>query len=153
MLKTRTFVFAALGTLVAALLLPVSSVAADATAQPAAGSSAKHRVIFQVSDNDPRIWNLALTNVKNVQDDLGKDNVEVEVVAYGPGLPMLKLESEVSSRIADAIGNGVSIVACENTMTNMKTTRADMLPKLGYVKAGVVELMEKQSAGWAYIRP
>jgi intracellular sulfur oxidation DsrE/DsrF family protein len=38
-------------------------------------------------------------------------------------------------------------------MTNTKTTKADMLPKIGYVKAGVVELMEKQRAGWAYIRP
>lgn len=38
-------------------------------------------------------------------------------------------------------------------MTNTKTTRADMLPNIGYVKAGVVELMEKQQQGWAYIRP
>lgn len=110
-------------------------------------------MIFQVSDNDPRKWNLALNNVKNVQEDLGKDNVEIELVAYGPGLPMLKLESEVSNRIADAIAQGVNIMACENTMINTKLKRDDMLPNIGYVKAGVVELMEKQRAGWAYIRP
>jgi len=153
MRNTGIFAFAALAVAVAFLALPAVSVAADVAARPAAVAGAKHKVIFQVSDNDPRKWNLALNNVKNVQDDLGKDNVEVELVAYGPGLPMLKLESEVANRISDALGQGVKIIACENTMTNTKTTRADMLPNIGYVKAGVVELMEKQQQGWAYIRP
>jgi len=153
MRNTGIFACAALAVAVVVLALPAVSVAADVAAGPAAVAGAKHKVIFQVSDNDPRKWNLALNNVKNVQDDLGKDNVEVELVAYGPGLPMLKLESEVANRISDALGQGVKIIACENTMTNTKTTRADMLPNIGYVKAGVVELMEKQQQGWAYIRP
>jgi len=28
-----------------------------------------------------------------------------------------------------------------------------MLPKIGYVKAGVIEIIEKQKQGWAAIRP
>jgi hypothetical protein len=124
-------------------LLPAACVAADA----------RHKVIFQVSDNDPAKWNLALNNVRNIQEDLGRDNVDIEVVAYGPGLSMLKLESPVSTRVGDALGQGVKIIACENTMTNTKTTKADMLLNIGYIKAGVVELMVKQQQGWAYIRP
>jgi uncharacterized protein len=147
------FVYGALAVCVAFLSVPGSAVAADTEARPAAISVAKHKVIFQVSDNDPRKWNLALNNVKNVQEDLGRDNVEIELVAYGPGLPMLKLESEVSNRIADAIAHGVNIMACENTMFNTKLNRDDMLPDIGYVKAGVVELMLKQQQGYAYIRP
>jgi intracellular sulfur oxidation DsrE/DsrF family protein len=147
------FVYGALAACVAFLSAPGAGVAADTAARPAAISGARHKVIFQVSDNDPRKWNLALNNVKNVQEDLGKSNVEIELVAYGPGLPMLKLDSEVASRVSDALAQGVKILACENTMTNTKTTRADMLPNIGYVKAGVVELMEKQQQGWAYIRP
>lgn len=147
------FVYGALAACVAFLSAPGSGVAADSAVRPAAISVVRHKVIFQVSDNDPRKWNLALNNVQNVQEDLGRDNVEIELVAYGPGLPMLKLESEVSNRISDALARGVKIMACENTMTNTKTTRADMLPNIGYVKAGVVELMEKQQQGWAYIRP
>jgi uncharacterized protein len=139
-----------------ALLLSViiaPGMAADQplSSKPAAG--VKYKVIFQVSDNDPAKWNLALNNVKNIQQDLGRENVEIELVAYGPGLPMLKLDSAVSSRVSDALAQGVKILACENTMTNTKTTRADMLPNLGYVKAGVVELMVKQQQGYSYIRP
>lgn len=116
-------------------------------------AAARQKVIFQVSDNDSRKWNLTLNNVRNIQQDLGKDNVEIEVVAYGPGLPMLKLESEVASRVGEALAQGVQILACENTMMNTKITRADMLPNIGYVKAGVVELMVKQQQGYSYIRP
>ena len=115
--------------------------------------SEKQKVIFQVSDADPKKWNLALNNAKNVQTDLGKGNTEIEIVAYGPGIGMLKLESEVGNRVAEAVGAGVKIVACENTMTSQKLTKADMLSNIGYVKAGVVELMQKQQDGYAYIRP
>ena len=143
MRKIGIYALAMLTALSAVLLLPAAGVAADA----------KHKVIFQVSDSDPAKWNLALNNVRNIQQDLGRDNVEIEVVAYGPGLNMLKLDSTVSARVGDALGQGVKIMACENTMTNNKVGKADMLPNIGYVKAGVVELMVKQQQGYSYIRP
>lgn len=113
----------------------------------------KDKVVFQVSDADSKKWNLTLNNAKNVQADLGKDKVDVEIVVYGPGIGMLKAESEVGNRIEDALASGVQVVACENTMKTQKLTRDDMLPKIGYVPAGVVELMRKQQQGYAYIRP
>ncbi len=143
MRKTRIYVLAMLALLGSGALLPAAGSAADA----------KHKVIFQVSDNDPAKWNLALNNVKNIQQDIGRDNVDIEVVAYGPGLNMLKLDSAVSARVGDALGQGVKIMACENTMANTKVGKADMLPNIGYVKAGVVELMVKQQQGYSYIRP
>jgi len=114
---------------------------------------AQEKVIFQVSDADPAKWNLTLNNIANVQKDVGADKVQIEVVAYGPGIGMLKLESPVATRVADAVGKGIQVVACENTLTAQKLARADMLPNISYVPAGVVELMRKQQQGWAYIRP
>ena len=142
--------FTSLGFMVA---LPALAAAKTETTSIAKHRAAKAKVIIQVSDNDPKKWNLALNNAKNVQQDYGKNNVNIEVVAYGPGLDMVKLESEVGPRVADAIDSGVKIVACENTMNHQKLTKADMLPNLGYVKSGVPELMKKQKAGYAYIRP
>ena len=55
--------------------------------------------------------------------------------------------------VIDAMAAGVKVVACETTMTNQKMKRDEMIDKIGYVKAGVVELMQKQREGWAYIRP
>ena len=113
----------------------------------------RNRVVFQVSDGDPARWNLTLNNALNVQQDLGRSNVDIEIVAYGPGIGMLKMDSAVGNRVADAMVSGMKVVACENTMHNQKLTRQDMLVSIGYVPAGVVELMQKQQQGWAYIRP
>ncbi len=140
--------------LTAVALVGTAGVAlAQAAANAGAAITAKNRVVMQVSDADPGKWNLALNNARNLQADLGKDGVEIEIVAYGPGIGMLKRESPVASRIADALGAGVGVVACENTMAGQKLAKDDMLPKIGYVPSGVVELMRKQQQGYAYIRP
>ena len=122
-------------------------------ALPAMAQSVKQRVVFQVSDNDPAKWNLTLNNARNVQADLGKDNVQVEIVAYGPGLGMLKANSPVAGRLAAALDDSVALLACENTMQNTKITRADMYGGISYVQAGVTHIMKRQREGWAYIRP
>ena len=116
-------------------------------------SAARQRVLFQVSDADPQKWNLALNNAKNVQAELGKDNVQIELIAYGPGLDMLKADSKVSDRLAGALDDSVGLIACENTMTTTKVTRNDMYSGIAYVKAGVTHIMKRQREGWAYIRP
>jgi intracellular sulfur oxidation DsrE/DsrF family protein len=113
----------------------------------------KARVVVQVSDLDPARWNLALNNVQNLQDELGAANVEIEVVAYGPGIGMLRLEAVTSSRIGEVVKSGVRVAACENTMRNQKLARADMHPGVAYVPAGVSEIVRRQQDGWAYLRP
>jgi uncharacterized protein len=116
-------------------------------------SQEKHKVVIQVSDNDPAKWNLALNNARNIQADLGRGNVQVEIVAYGPGLNMLKAESDVAPRLAQALDGNVGVLACENTMQNTKTTKTDMYGGIGYVASGVTHIMKRQKEGWAYIRP
>jgi hypothetical protein len=117
-----------------------------------ANQPANH-VVIQVSDNDPGKWNLALNNARNLQSDLGASNVEVEIVAYGPGLNMVRSGSAVAPRIDEAVMAGTKINACENTMAAQKVTREQILPGVTYVPAGVVEIMKRQQEGWAYIRP
>jgi intracellular sulfur oxidation DsrE/DsrF family protein len=66
---------------------------------------------------------------------------------------MLRRESKVDSRLAEALGHNVGLIACENTMVNTKTAKADMYGGISYVPAGVTHLMKRQREGWAYIRP
>ena len=138
-----------------AIASPVSGHAADVDQPKAATgkSSQVEKLVVQVSDSDPKKWNLALNNIKNVQDALGKDKVDIALVVYGPGIDMLKLESAAGNRVNDAVAGGVKVVACENTMDAQKLTKADMLKSISYVPAGVIELMRKQQQGYAYIRP
>jgi uncharacterized protein len=137
----RTFVVAG-----AAALAAVSFPAAAQT------QAAKNRALFQVTDNDPARWNMILNNMTNLREGVGSEGAEIELVAYGPGVLMLKADSPVRQRIAEALKSGVKVNACQNTMQGMKLVPADMLPEIGYVPSGVVEVMRKQQQGWAYIR-
>ncbi len=123
------------------------------TPATALAQAAKQKVVFQVSDNDAAKWNLALNNARNVQADLGKDKVDIEIVAYGPGLQMLKADSTVAPRIAQALDSNIGVYACENTMRNTKTEKSDLYHGIGFVNAGVTHIMKRQSEGWNYIRP
>ena len=123
------------------------------TAVQAAGKTDQSSVVIQVSENNPAIWNLTLNNAKNIQQDLGKENVNIEIVAYGPGINMLKFDSEVAPRLKEASANGVALLACGNTMKNQKLTEKDMDGNVKVVKAGVIEIINKQREGWAYIKP
>ena len=136
--------------LLAFLLLPAGVHAAE---RHAGAATARTRVVVQVSDNDEQKWKLALNNVKNMQQDLGMENVDIEVVAYGPGINMLKAGSPVGKRVSQAVESGVKIAACQNTMKAQKLGKSDMLPGIGYVRAGVVEIIRKQNEGYAYLRP
>jgi len=113
---------AALAQLPAPSPTPLPATAAASATAPA------NRIVIQVSDNDPGKWNLALNNAKNIQTDLGAANVAIEIVAYGPGINMLKMDSAVGGRIDEALATGVKVVACENTMRGAKLTKPDMRP-------------------------
>jgi hypothetical protein len=118
----------------------------------ATAQAVRNRALFQVTDNDPARWNMILNNMQNLREGVAGEPVEIELVAYGPGLLMLKADSSVKQRISEALKTGVKVNACQNTMNGMKLTPADMLPEIGYVPSGVVEVMRKQQQGWAYIR-
>ncbi len=136
-----------------ALSMSLASFNIQAADTPATPAAAHDKVVIQVSDADPKKWNLALNNAKNVQDGLGADNVDVEIVVYGPGIGMLKFDSEVGNRVDQAEKSGVKLVACKVTMKAQNLTETDMLSSIGYVPGGVIELMKKQKEGYAYIRP
>ena len=138
----RTFASLMLG--IAGIVFIVPAVLADAP---------KTGVVVQVSDDSEKNWNQALNVIKNLQNAYGKDKVDVELVVFGMGAGMLKLESPLGNRVDDALASGAKVLMCENTMKGQKLTKDDMHPKIGFVPSGVVEIIEKEKLGWANIRP
>lgn len=138
-----------------AIALPAPARAADALQAKQASSKApeKYQVVYHVTTDDPRMWNQSLNNIRQMQKVLGKDNVEIELVVNGWGIGMLKMDSVVGNRVDEAVANGVKVVACQATMTDRKLTKDDMLNSIGYVPGGVIEAIQKQKAGYAYLKP
>jgi intracellular sulfur oxidation DsrE/DsrF family protein len=133
-------------------ILAASAILAAGTT-PALANPAMPGVVVQVSDDSPKTWNQALNVVKNVQAEYGKDKVKVEVVVFGHGSGLLKFDSLLAGRIDETLESGAQVLMCENTMRGQKLTKADMHPKIGYVKAGVIEIIEKSRQGWTVVRP
>jgi intracellular sulfur oxidation DsrE/DsrF family protein len=122
-----------------------------------------HRIVIQVDQNDPEVMNMALNNARNVLDyyrDKHED-AEVEVVAYGPGLHMLRDDtSPVKDRIKELVEvsfpSKISFSACNNTKQGMEKREGHSIPIISQAKvvpAGVVRIMELQEQGYSYVRP
>lgn len=151
MKNANLFKFMATTFALALSLCPPALLAAESHIAQAASS--REQVVIQVSDDDAKKWNLALNNAKNMQQELGAANVDIEMVVYGPGIGMLKFDSAVANRVDEALNAGIKVVACENTMKAQKLSKSDMMSTIAYVPAGVVEIIRKQRAGYAYLRP
>ncbi|MFZ3236132.1 MAG: DsrE family protein [Stellaceae bacterium] len=144
-------------------ILVAFALALAASPALAAEKTASHRIAIQVSQNDPERMNLALLNAANaIKYYSGKgESIEVEVVAYGPGLNMLREDtSPVKDRIkslkASDIGGEMHFSACHNTKEAMEKREGHpitIVPEATVVPSGVVRLTQLQEQGWSYIRP
>jgi uncharacterized protein len=122
-----------------------------------------HRLVIQVDQNDPAVMNLALNNATNGIEYYrakGQD-VNVDLVTYGPGLHMLRDDtSPVKDRIKQlkdyAFPSTIQFSACGNTKENMEKQEGkpvSIVSNATLVPSGVVHLMELQEKGWSYVRP
>jgi intracellular sulfur oxidation DsrE/DsrF family protein len=142
---------AVLGLLALLASAPAAAQATGAGAKAGGKQASQNRLVFQVNEDDSRKWNTVLANLNNVQEELGK--VDISVVVIGPGLGMLKADALTANRVQDAMAAGVRFVACGNSMQAQHLTKDDMIDGIDYAKAGYVEIMRLQKAGYAYIRP
>lgn len=128
---------------------------------PLAALAETHRVAFHVDENDPQVMNMTLNNVNNLIAYYAEqgDDVEVQVVTYGPGLHMLREDtSPVAPRIAQMAleHENVTFQACNNTLQGMQRQAGHdiaLLSEANIVPSGVVQLVTLQEQGWSYIRP
>lgn len=122
-----------------------------------------HHIAIQVDQNDPQVMNLALNNANAVIEYYRAKNedVDIDVVAFGPGLHMLRADtSPVQDRIKrlkDMVFPGkIQFSACNNTKQGMEKAEGhaiSVVPDATIVPSGVVHLMELQEQGWSYVRP
>ena len=119
------------------------------------------RVAIHVDENDPKRMNMALNNAANIfkhYEETG-ETVEVRLVANGPGLHMLRDDtSPVKDRVAAMAleYESLSFAACGNThrmMSKQSDGEITLVSEAEMISSGVVELIELQGQGWAYIRP
>ena len=139
-----------------ALTFSITLSFADSTSTAENDFDGEHRLIIQINTDDPRTQDIALSNIVNLQKHYGIDNIEIEVVAYGPGLHMVTKKSRVLQRITSLMQSDVVFTACGNTINTIHETtgkKPEVIDGVGNVKTGVARIIELQEQGWSYVRP
>lgn len=110
-------------------------------------------VIMQINSEELAHWRQALATVRNLLTDAGRDRVQIELVAYGPAVQMLRFDSVVSSPLTELAGDGVWLRACGNSLRAQQLRPADLHDAAEVIPSGVVRIIERQKQGWVYIKP
>jgi intracellular sulfur oxidation DsrE/DsrF family protein len=144
------------------LIVAMPCAAAFAQERPDPDKPGPDKIVVQINEDDAKSMNLALNNVQNIltyYKENGQE-VKIEVVAFGPGLHMLRQDtSPVKDRIAtvSSANPQVQFSACTNTLNNMTKQEGGNKPSIvseaRMVAAGVVRIIELQKQGYVYLRP
>ncbi|MBN2647175.1 MAG: DsrE family protein [Thiotrichales bacterium] len=139
------------------LLIGLSPLALAAqTEAPLPDTFAQHKVVLQISDADPEKQILVLNVAANLQRYYDAANVDIEVVAFGPGVRLMLKDNAHSKRIQSLIAGGVRFSACENTLQNFAKIlgeKPQIIEGIDRVPTGAGRILQLNAAGWQLLKP
>ena len=149
----RSIVCGAIAVLTAVAISPV------ARAQPAPLPDkpfAEHRIVLQLSDNDPKKQSLVISVAYNLLKAYDPDKVAIEVVAFGPGIDLLRTENANRKLVESLIAQGVRFDVCLNTVDTVEREtgkRPDIIAAAIPVQVGVGQILALTENGYTLVRP
>jgi intracellular sulfur oxidation DsrE/DsrF family protein len=117
---------------------------------------AEHRVILQLSDDDSKKQSLVLSVANNLIKAYGPDKIAIEVVAFGPGIDLLRTENASRTRVESLIAQGVRFDVCVNTLDTIEREtgkRPAIIPSATPVQVGVGQILSLTENGYTLVRP
>ena len=141
--------------ILSALLIGIC-VAMVAQAEPLDKSSQENqpmlKAVFHVNFGDAERQEHGLKNIENILKEAA--DAQIEVVCHGEGIRLVeKKQTKLADMIQTLMEKGVRFVACENTMRKKSLAKDDLVVGTLTVPSGAVEVIRKQSEGFAYFRP
>ncbi len=113
------------------------------------------KVVFHLDwDQEERLL-MALENTKNLFKEVPAQQCTVQIVANGKAVNLFRKDraAKYGSEMEDLHKLGVRFKACRNAMVKNNIQKADLLEICDIVPAGILELINLQHAGFAYIKP
>jgi intracellular sulfur oxidation DsrE/DsrF family protein len=117
---------------------------------------AEHKIVLQLSDNDVRKQNLVISVANNLLKFYDPDKVAIEVVAFGPGIELLRSESPARKQVESLIAQGVRFDVCLNTVDTIEREtgrRPEIIPAATPVQVGVGQILYLTENGYSLVRP
>lgn len=123
---------------------------------PHAAAAKKHHILLQWTEVDT-VGQWAMTkHVGNLLDDLGPDNVQLEVIAYGAATFAVttgRPQNLQAQAIADLSKRGVVFHVCHHAMDLLGVKEAELQPTVTPVKGAMWYITQKYGEGWQILRP
>ncbi len=142
---------------VAALLVAAAAPTANAQQAPLQDKPfAEHKVVLQLSDNDPRKQGLVLSVANNLMKFYDPDKVALEIVAFGPGVELLKPDNPNRKMVESLVAQGARVDICLNTVDTIERDtgkRPDYIPAATPVQVGVAQILLLTENGYTLVRP
>jgi hypothetical protein len=117
---------------------------------------AEHRIVLQLSDNDPKKQSLVISVAYNLLKFYDPDKVAIEVVAFGPGIDLLRTDNANRKRVESLVAQGVRFDVCLNTVDTIEREtgqRPDIIPAATPVQVGVGQILSLTENGYTLVRP
>lgn len=119
---------------------------------------AETHVIMQVSDAEPVHYQATLDISNNLTKRYGQEMIDIEVIAFGVGVPMLLDENDnkFAARVASLQDHGVRFYICGNTLDTLERKRGErpaLLPGVEVVQTGVKFMIDEIKKGYIPIHP
>ncbi|MDR3487520.1 MAG: hypothetical protein P4M05_21790 [Bradyrhizobium sp.] len=117
---------------------------------------AEHRIVLQLSDNDPRKQSLVVSVAYNLLKLYGPDKAAIEVVAFGPGIDLLRPDNPNRQRVESLVAQGVRFDVCLNTVDTIEREtgkRPEFIPAATPVQFGVGQILALSENGYTLVRP
>jgi intracellular sulfur oxidation DsrE/DsrF family protein len=117
---------------------------------------AEHRIVLQLSDNDPKKQSLVISVAYNLLKLYDPDKVAIEVVAFGPGIDLLFANNANRKRIESLVAQGVKFDICLNTVDTIEREtgkRPQYIPAATPVQVGVGQILSLTENGYTLVRP
>ena len=144
-------------TCTAALL--IAAAAPDTRAQQAPLQDkpfAEHKIVLQLSDSDPRKQGLVLSVASNLMKHYDPDKVAIEVVAFGPGIDLLRPENPNRKMVESLVAQGARFDICINTVDTLEREsgkRPEFIAAATPVQVGVAQILFLTENGYTLVRP
>jgi hypothetical protein len=142
------------------LLAPIPVLSwSQAAAEPGASSEnpfAEHHLVLQLSDNDTRKQGLVISVANNLLKFYGPDRIAIEVVAFGPGIDLLRADSPNRKFVDSLVAQGVRFDVCLNTVDTIERNtgkRPELNPNATPVQVGVAQILALSEKGYTLVRP
>ncbi|WP_438275570.1 DsrE family protein [Nitrobacter sp.] len=117
---------------------------------------AEHRIVLQLSDGDAKKQSLVLSVANNLIKAYDPDRIAIEVVAFGPGIDLLRTENASRPRVESLIAQGVRFDVCVNTLDTIEREtgkRPAIIQSATPVQVGVGHILSLTENGYTLVRP